>query len=115
MKENLAPVGDKEMLMAAINSGADAVYLGASKFNARMKAENFNSLSLEESVKLAHLYNTKVYLTLNTLVGDKEIPDLIDTINEAVKAKVDAFIVQDYGTSYILKKYYPLFYFQILH
>lgn len=107
MKEILAPVGDKEMLMAAINSGADAVYLGASKFNARMKAENFNSLSLEESVKLAHLYNTKVYLTLNTLVGDKEIPDLIDTINEAVKAKVDAFIVQDYGTSYILKKYYP--------
>ena len=107
MKEILAPVGDKEMLITAINSGADAVYLGASKFNARMKAENFNSFSLEESVKLAHLFNVKVYLTLNTLVSDKEIPDLLDTINEAVKSKVDAFIVQDYGTSYILKKYYP--------
>ena len=107
MKEILAPVGDKEMLITAINSGADAVYLGASKFNARMKAENFNSFSLEESVKLAHLFNVKVYLTLNTLVSDKEIPDLLDTINEAVKSNVDAFIVQDYGTSYILKKYYP--------
>lgn len=107
MKEVLAPVGDKEMLISAINSGADAVYLGASKFNARMKAENFDDFNLAESVKLAHLFNVKVYLTLNTLVSDKEIPDLIDTINEAVKAKVDAFIVQDYGTSYILKKYYP--------
>lgn len=107
MKEILAPVGNKEMLITAINNGADAVYLGASKFNARMKADNFDNFSLNESVKLAHLFNTKVYLTLNTLVNDSELPELIDTINEAVKAKVDAFIVQDYGTSYILKKYYP--------
>lgn len=106
MKEILAPVGNKEMLITAINSGADAVYLGASSFNARMKADNFDDFNLEESVKLAHLFGKKVYLTLNTLVNDSEIEKLIDTIILALNCKVDAFIVQDYGTSYLLKKYF---------
>ena len=76
--EILAPVGNKEMLMAAINSGADAVYLGAELFNARMKADNFSNQDLKESVRLCHLYGVKVYLTLNTLVTDSEIPKLIE-------------------------------------
>lgn len=105
-KEILAPVGDYEMLLTAINSGADAVYLGGSMFNARMKAENFEALNLKKSVELAHLFGVKVYLTLNTLVNDDETEKLLLQINDAINAKVDAFIVQDYGVALILKKYF---------
>ena len=104
--EILAPVGNKEMLMAAINSGADAVYLGAELFNARMKADNFSNQDLKESVRLCHLYGVKVYLTLNTLVTDSEIPKLIEQVKIAVDSKVDAFIIQDLGVAYLLKKYF---------
>lgn len=104
--EILAPVGNKEMLLSAINNSADAVYLGGSYFNARMKAENFDNYSLEESVRLCHLHNVKVYLTLNTLIKDSEIPLMLQQVNSALKAGVDAFIVQDLGIAYILKTYF---------
>ena len=104
--EILAPVGNKEMLLSAINNGADAVYLGGSYFNARMKAENFDSYSLEESVKLCHLHSVKVYLTLNTLIKNSEISLMLQQVNNALKAGVDAFIVQDFGIAYILKTYF---------
>lgn len=104
--EILAPVGNKEMLVTAINNGADAVYLGGSYFNARMKAENFDDSSLTENVRLCHLHNKKVYLTLNTLINDDEILLMLKQVNSALKAGVDAFIVQDLGIAYILKNHF---------
>lgn len=105
--EILAPVGDFEMLKSAIYSGADAVYLGSKFFNARMKADNFDEFSLDKSVKFAHLFGVKVYLTLNTLVTDLEMQDVIKEVQNALSAGVDAFIIQDLGIAYVLKNMFP--------
>lgn len=101
--ELLAPVGDREMFTVAINNGADAVYLGLKNFNARMKADNFSNQDLREIVKFAHINNVKVYVTVNTIITDKEVETLIESVKHAVECKVDAFIVQDLGVSYILR------------
>ena len=77
MLELLAPAGDLNSFEAAINCGADAVYLGLSDFNARKKAENFNADNLREYVRKAHFFGVKVYVTVNTLVYDDEMPRLI--------------------------------------
>ena len=77
--ELLAPVGNFDCLKAAVQNGADAVYLGASNFNARAGATNFNYEQLCEAVKLCHYSSVKVYVTLNTLVFDKEISALKDS------------------------------------
>ncbi len=102
--ELLAPAGSPESLKVAIHNGADAVYLGMQSFNARDNAENFNSQNIAEYVKLAHLFGVKVYLTVNTLVFDEEIDDLVDMVKCAVEAKVDAFLVQDFGVAKILRE-----------
>ncbi len=101
--EVLAPSGDFESLKAAINSNAQAVYLGLSDFNARRSAVNFNKDNIREAVELAHLYNVKVYITLNTIIKNSEYSRLIETIKYAIDAKVDAFIVQDLGVARVLK------------
>lgn len=101
--EILAPAGSPECFFADINAGADAVYLGLSNFNARMKAENFTAENIREYVKKAHLLGVKVYVTLNTLVTDDDFQDLIELVKVLVEAKVDAYIVQDLGVAYILK------------
>lgn len=107
MLELLAPVGDMSCFDAAINCGADAVYLGLSDFNARKKAENFTAETLRSCVRKAHFYGVKVYVTVNTLVKDSEIPTLLTTVRAAVEAKADAFIVQDLGVVTILKRAFP--------
>ena len=102
--EVLSPAGDFESLKAAINNNAQAVYLGLSDFNARYNATNFTKDNIKEVVRLAHLYNVKVYLTLNTLVKDSEYDKLLELVSAAVDAKVDAFIIQDLGVMTLLKE-----------
>lgn len=94
--ELLAPAGNKEIGKAAIDHGADAVYIGAPRFSARKNAGN----SLDDIAQLidyAHLFNARVYLTLNTILTDSEIPDAIDIIKQAYQAKADGVIIQDMG------------------
>lgn len=105
--ELLSPAGDLDNFFTAIRSGTDAVYLGLNKFNARMKADNISLDNIERVVSFAHLKNVKVYITLNTLVNDSEMPEVIDMVGKCLTAGVDAFIVQDYGIIGVLKKVYP--------
>ena len=97
LPELLCPVGSPEALDAAIEGGADAVYLGGSLFNARMNAKNFDSDALRAAVLRAHTYGVKVYMTLNTLIGDREYSDYLRAAREAYLAGVDALIVADLG------------------
>ncbi len=106
MKNNLellAPAGSLDNLKVAVSAGADAVYLGLQTFNARNKADNFSKENIAEVVAYCHLRNVKVYLTVNTLIKDSEVQDFIDMIKVCVEAKVDAYIVQDFGVAYLLK------------
>lgn len=101
--ELLAPVGNWGMLNTAINSGADAVYLGLQNFNARMSADNFNDENIKDCVKLCHSHGIRVFVTLNTLANNDEMKQVLETVKTAVEAKVDAFIVQDFGIVNVLK------------
>ncbi len=101
--EVLAPAGSPECFMAALNSGADAIYLGISAFNARMKAENFSEDNIRHYISLAHTHGVKIYITVNTLLEDDDFDELIKTVKFLTEAKADAFIVQDYGVAYVLK------------
>jgi len=105
--EILAPVGGKEQLIAAVRSGANAVYLGAKGFNARRNADNFESCDLAETVAYCHSHNVRVHITLNTLVMDEEMMELIKTADEIASAGVDAVIVQDMAVMHYLKTRYP--------
>ena len=95
--ELLAPAGNADALIAAVQSGADAVYLGLSSFNARASAENFNEDNVRDWVDYAHLRGVNVHVTLNTLVKSDELGKALSLALIADKAGVDAFIVQDLG------------------
>ena len=97
MLELLAPAGSMDALRAAVQNGANAVYLGCGMFNARQSAKNFTMQSLTEAVKYCHVRGVQVHLTLNTLVSDRETADLIELIRHAAQSGIDAFIVQDLG------------------
>lgn len=101
MLEILAPCGSPESLNAALNAGADAVYLGLSSFSARKNAVNFTFDDLKAGVKKAHRYGVKVYAAINTLVFDDEIKELEKTVIQAKEAEVNAVIVQDLGAAKI--------------
>lgn len=107
MLEILAPCGSPESLNAALNAGADAVYLGLSSFSARKNAVNFTFDDLKAGVKKAHRYGVKVYAAINTLVFDDEIKELEKTVIQAKEAEVNAVIVQDLGAAKIIKKLAP--------
>ena len=107
MPELLAPVGNMECLMAAINGGCDAVYLAGKNFGARGFAGNFSKDELKESVDICHLYGVKVYVTINTLVYDSEVERFIDYIDFLHKINVDAVIMQDIGMIDLVRKTYP--------
>ena len=83
MLELLAPAGSMEALRAAVQNGANAVYLGVGAFNARQSAKNFTPQTLKDAVKYCHIRGVDVHLTLNTLVSDKEIPQLTEMIRHA--------------------------------
>lgn len=101
--EILSPAGSPECFFANINNGADAVYLGLSSFNARMKAENFNTNNIREYIKFAHKFGVKVYITVNTLLEDDNFDEFLEMIKVLIEAKADAFIVQDLGVAHLLK------------
>ena len=105
--ELLSPVGDFKCLKAAVQNGADSVYLGSSDFNARYSAKNFNLEELEEAINYAHLRNVKVFLTLNTLIKNDEFADAINLATKAYELGIDAIIVQDIGLANILLKNFP--------
>ncbi|MDY0023920.1 MAG: DUF3656 domain-containing protein [Candidatus Izemoplasmatales bacterium] len=105
--ELLAPVGDRLSFIGAINAGANAVYLAGKKFGARSFATNFEIEELIEMIEYAHLRNVLVYVTLNTIVYDDEIQELIEYADILVKNNVDAFIIQDLGILEIFSKRYP--------
>ncbi len=107
MLELLAPAGSMEALHAAVQNGANAVYLGCGSFNARQGAKNFTPQTLVEAVKYCHVRGVKVYLTLNTLVSDREMKELCDLIRHAAMAGVDAFIVQDLGVIQLCRQIAP--------
>lgn len=105
--ELLCPCGNPEMLKGAIAGGADAVYLGLTEFNARIKAENFTKDNLKEWVDYTHLRDVKVYLTLNTLIKESEINSVINIIKTAATANVDAFILTDLGLIEYIREIAP--------
>ncbi len=101
--EILSPAGNEESFLAAINNGADAVYLGLNSFNARMKADNFTTDNIRHYIALAHSFGVKVYITINTLLRDEDFDELINLVRVLTCAKADAFIVQDLGVAHVLK------------
>lgn len=105
--EILAPAGGRAQFFAALNAGADAVYLGLKSFNARSRAENFTADDLRELVPLAHAHGMKVLVTLNILIKDAELEDLIATMSELEELEVDAIIVQDLGVAKIAREHFP--------
>lgn len=105
--ELLSPVGDFECLKAAVQNGADAVYLGCSDFNARYSAKNFNLEELEKAIDYAHLRNVKVFLTLNTLIKNDELDVAVELARKAYNYGIDGLIIQDLGLCSILKKEIP--------
>ncbi|MBQ8349196.1 MAG: U32 family peptidase [Ruminococcus sp.] len=105
--EVLAPAGDEERFNAAVNYGADAVYLGRKQFGMRSSPLNFDFEQLILAVNAAHAKGIKVYLTCNTLPRNDEIPYFEKFVKEAVEAKVDALIVADIGLLMLIKRYAP--------
>ncbi len=104
--ELLAPAGSHEALLAAIEGGADAVYMGGD-FNARAFARNFDRQAIKEAIRLLHLYGIKAYITLNTLVFERELREWLEYAAYLWDAGADAFITADLGAALTLKKYIP--------
>ena len=109
MKELLSPAGNMECLKAAIDNGADAVYLGGKLFGARKFASNFDIEELKEAVCYSHLYGVKVYVTVNTIIYEDEIEEFMNYIDYLYNIHVDALIMQDIGMIYLVRKRYPNF------
>lgn len=108
--ELLCPVGGRQQLIAAVENGADAIYLGGAEFNARIYADNFDSINaIEQAVDYAHLRNVKVYVTLNTLVNDEEFTLAIEYAAKLYEIGVDALIIQDIGLVDRISKEMPDF------
>ena len=105
--ELLAPGGDVEAIKAAVIAGADAVYCGLDNFNARNRASNLTFEDLSGILRLAHSYNCEVFLTLNVVILEQEIPALIKLLNKLVNSGIDGIIVQDLGVFNLVKKYFP--------
>ena len=105
--ELLAPAGDKESFIEAINNGANAVYLAGKLYGARASATNFTLEELEELIDYAHIRDVKVHVTVNTIIKNNELNDCISFVGQIYKMGVDAVIIQDLGLASILKKMYP--------
>ncbi|GIM31313.1 DUF3656 domain-containing U32 family peptidase [Paraclostridium bifermentans] len=107
--ELLAPVGSFDALKAAVQNGANAVYLGGKEFSARASANNFDREELQEAVKYAHIRNVKVFVTANTLIKQNEIDDFLNYIKYLYDIDVDAVILQDIGMAKLIKRLLPDF------
>ncbi|BDZ72162.1 peptidase U32 family protein [Methanobacterium petrolearium] len=105
--ELLAPAGSMKALKAAVNAGADAVYLSGKRFGARQFAQNFSSVELEKALEYAHLRGVKVYVTVNTLIKETEVSRMADYLVQLYSWGVDAVIVQDLGVAQLARKLVP--------
>lgn len=105
--ELLLPAGDFDCLRAGVQNGADAIYFGGNLFSARASAKNFSNAELQEAIKYCKLRNVKTYLTLNTLLTDKEFPQAISLVEFAYNSGIDAIIVQDFGFGKFLIDNFP--------
>lgn len=110
--EILAPVGDWNMLRAAVHNGADAVYLGMPGFNARGRAPTLELEELRAMVEYAHLYGVKVFLAFNILIFEKELPEVARALQDVLPLRPDAFIVQDVGLAKLIRFMAPQ---QVVH
>ncbi|PKM85272.1 MAG: peptidase U32 [Firmicutes bacterium HGW-Firmicutes-11] len=109
LPELLAPVGGPQQLIAAIENRADAVYLGGKLFNARINASNFENEDLRSAIEFAHIRGANVYITLNTLVNDREMEQALEYAAFVYKVGADALIVQDIGFAGLLREHLPDF------
>ncbi len=105
--ELLVPAGNVECLKQAIANGADAVYIGCKDYSARKFADNFTNEELIEAIKLCHLYGVKIYVTMNTLVKDNEVPLYLGQVEFLYKNGVDALLIQDFGMICLVREKYP--------
>ncbi len=105
--ELLAPVGGFPQLSAAVQNGADAVYMGGSLFNARIKADNFKAGDMQQAIDYAHARNVKAYITINTLIRDDELFEAFSYVHFLYKAGADAVILQDMGLARLVREYLP--------
>ncbi|EKO3784363.1 U32 family peptidase [Vibrio harveyi] len=105
--ELLAPGGDLDSIKAAIAAGADAIYCGLDRFNARNRATNLTLDNLNGVLQLAHQHNCKIFLTLNVLILESEIPAIVRLLSQLNNTAIDGVIVQDLGLAYILKNHFP--------
>lgn len=105
--ELLAPAGSLESFFAAIEKGADAVYAGLQDFSARARAKNFTLAQMERMLAYAHGQNRKIYITLNTLVKEKELPQLVDTLAALAGMRVDGVILQDLAVARLIRNHFP--------
>lgn len=107
LTELLAPAGSYDILVVAINAGADAVYIAGQRYGARAFAQNFTSEEIEQAVTYAHLNGASVHVTVNTLFNSKEILEVLKYIQYLYRTGVDAVIVQDIGLIYLINKFIP--------
>lgn len=107
MIEILAPAGDEKSAYAAINAGADAIYLGLTSFSARSSAENFGLGALENMISYAHVLGVKIYVAMNTLVKENELQSFVENAVAAWNIGADALIIQDMQLGAYLKETYP--------
>lgn len=105
--ELLCPVGNWDMLYQAVHNGADAVYLAGKKYGARKFSDNFSNEELERAIKYCHLYGVLVYITINTIIYEKEVSDFVSYVEFIYKCGVDAVIMQDIGMISLVKKKFP--------
>ena len=107
--ELLAPAGGPEQFKAAVNAGADAIYLGGSLFNARIGAGNFTLEEMKEALDYGHLRGVKTYVTMNTLMDDKDLPQALKYAAKLYEMGVDALIIQDFGLGKVIRDAMPDF------
>ncbi len=105
--ELLAPVASMEHLKVAINAGASSIYLSGKEYGARKFAKNFSLDEISEAVNIAHLHNVKVYVTVNTLIKEDELPDVMNYLATLHSIGVDAVLVQDLGLVELINKHLP--------
>jgi len=105
--ELLLPAGNSDALIAALEGGADAVYFGLSKFNARNRAKNFYPDELASALQKVKSYKAKAYLVLNTLIKNSELSEVVSILSSISRLAIDAVIVQDWGLFWLIKRYFP--------
>ena len=105
--ELLCPAGDHEALLGAILGGADAVYFGTDRFNARIRANNFTLDKVADAVSLCHAYGVKVYITLNIGIYERELDTMLEYVGSLYESGVDALIVSDLGAMRVISSSFP--------